>query len=281
MLSIYKKTAAVLISAAVMVTFAACSGQAGDMTDNSGSKDNQVAGASRQTVFGYILEANRQTRTVLVDTFELSSAGGETNNGLRDSGVIRTADGRYLNEAGGRFLYPLSPDVYLELSDKDYGNSALYNSRYAKTDSGVFSTDRENSGLTDMTGGKNDNSLLNMQGDEKGGDANDAVERMERSANDVLREGMEGIDDITNNTEIYRQGYDLLTDDDAEKITDKQNGGTDPSSQKQSSSAKGFYKGNDVTKLHQRISEFKYIPFRLVLEEGKVVRIVEMPELYD
>ena len=133
--------------------------------NNGTTNDGQVAGATQELIYGYILEINPQARVALIDKIELVSySDTERIDALHLDRETDFINGYHIyNSSIGSRLYPLASSVNLSLSDFDYSNSSAYNRFWNNTgNSQGLSSDLTN---TDGANNMNTNNTNSMNND--------------------------------------------------------------------------------------------------------------------
>ncbi len=275
---------AVVLSCAI--SLAACANNVNDTNNgnNGTTDDNQVAGATQELIYGYILEINPQARVALIDKIELVSySDTERIDALHLDRETDFINGYHIyNSSIGSRLYPLASSVNLSLSDFDYSNSSAYNRFWNNTgnaqgltsdltntdgangldnDANNMNTNNTNSMNNDNANTDNDGSPLTVKGGFLDTNVND-------NDNDIYNlEGDTLIEEITENDQNTNNGEENLVDGTAN------NTGINHSSQV-------VYSGTELSRLNDRLDMYDNIPFLITLENGRIVKIEEMDSLY-
>lgn len=285
--AIWQKVTLVAMLIAAFALFAACGNNGTNGNDvNGDDNDNQVAGASQKMEYGYILEVNPQAKTILVESFRMVPQVDQA--ALEREGLTADSEGfyngYYLTAGGSRMLYPLADSVDLRLSDLDYSTNGYYLDRYGMRNSAEWlesqgGQEAADSGMGDnspsaATDGVNDlTEQNNTFGADKDAlnDTNTAAGNNNVKNNDAANSVNKGNNALDNNNlNNNNTANNGLTSD----LTDNRAGNN------YTNDTWRAYSGNDISYLNTRIGAYQHIPFCIYLENGKVVRIVEMDTIY-
>ena len=245
------------------IALTACNGTTNDVNNNGNTDDGQVAGASQQLIYGYILEINPQARVALIDQIELISySDTERIDALHLDRKADFINGYHIyNSSTGSRLYPLASSVNLSLSDFVYSNSSAYNSMWNNS---AGSSQGMTSDLTNNNGGAandadNDGSPLTVEGG-----------FMDTTPNDNDENNLQGdtlLEEITENDQSNNTNEENLVDGTANNTGINHSSGS-------------VYSGTELSRLNDRLEMYEHIPFLITLENGRVVKIEEMDSLF-
>ena len=274
-----RKVLGIAVVFSCAISLAACANDVNDTNNgnNGTTNDGQVAGATQELIYGYILEINPQARVALIDKIELVSySDTERIDALHLDRETDFINGYHIyNSSIGSRLYPLASSVNLSLSDFDYSNSSAYNRFWNNTghsqglSSDLTNTDGANNMNTNNTNSMNndnantdnDGSPLTVKGGFLDTNVNDNDDDIDNLEGDTL------IEEITENDQNANNGEENLVDGTANNTVINH-------------SSQVVYSGTELSRLNDRLDMYDNIPFLITLENGRIVKIEEMDSLY-
>ena len=274
-----RKVLGIAVVFSCAISLAACANDVNDTNNgnNGTTNDGQVAGATQELIYGYILEINPQARVALIDKIELVSySDTERIDALHLDRETDFINGYHIyNSSIGSRLYPLASSVNLSLSDFDYSNSSAYNRFWNNTghsqglSSDLTNTDGANNMNTNNTNSMNndnantdnDGSPLTVKGGFLDTNVNDNDDDIDNLEGDTL------IEEITENDQNANNGEENLVDGTANNTVINH-------------SSQVVYSGTELSRLNDRLDMYDNIPFLITLENGRIVKIEEMDILY-
>ena len=274
-----RKVLGIAVVFSCAISLAACANDVNDTNNgnNGTTNDGQVAGATQELIYGYILEINPQARVAMIDKIELVSySDTERIDALHLDRETDFINGYHIyNSSIGSRLYPLASSVNLSLSDFDYSNSSAYNRFWNNTghsqglSSDLTNTDGANNMNTNNTNSMNndnantdnDGSPLTVKGGFLDTNVNDNDDDIDNLEGDTL------IEEITENDQNANNGEENLVDGTANNTVINH-------------SSQVVYSGTELSRLNDRLDMYDNIPFLITLENGRIVKIEEMDSLY-